>query len=453
MAEKVSKTNHKTASKHDKRTITKTVRQYNAMPVSPETMKKFMAIAADYRTVKNYVYERYGGIRSLDKLYPGYTVQNELTKCGLRKSLGLPAAYFYLAMFEALVDIRNQWDKEKAAVGKLVHRNENFSDADKHYLRFILSVDSAFRAVLNYKTVELKSKIDKHYRELANSVDAHRLDNYLRRKIRQIHITLNTNIADRFSVTSDGYRYDNHGIFISTKENRQRVFVPLTDNNGYSRQLEIKLVPKSNAVVIQVPIEVKVKQHTDYVNHVGLAMGMKVMLTTDNGHTYGEKIFYYHKDYTDWLRTEHIKYQKNVVANPGRKKYEAAKRRRESNLHSYINREINRLLAEEKPCAIYIMKFPQGNKRYGERTVSYSIDKWHRGYIRKQLMLKCRENAIEFVEVSGKGIADECSQCGATGKQVDGVFSCVCGHSVPEKQNVAQNAKIRGIDSNNLHFA
>ena len=173
-------------------------------------------------------------------------------------------------------------------------------------------------------------------------------------------------------------------------------------------------------------------------------MGMKVMFTADNGHTYGERIFDFHKDYTDWLRAEHTKHQKNVAANPGRKKYEAEKRRRENNLHSYINCEINRLLKEEKPCAVYIMKFPQGNKRYGERVTSYSINKWQRGYIRKQLMLKCREHAIEFVEVGGKGIADECSKCGAVGKRENGIFSCVCGHSVAEKQNVAQNAKKRG---------
>ena len=431
-------------SKSTKPTITKTVRQYNAEPVPPEVTEKLMAIAADYRTVKNYVYARYGGIRSLEKLYPGYTVQNEMTKCGLRQSLGLPGAYYYLAMFEALVDIRNLWDKEKDAVGKLVHRNENFSDADKHYLRFVLSVDSVFRAVLNHQAVKLKQKLQIRYVELAKAVDTHRLDNYLRRKIRQIHITLHTDVADRFSVSIDGYRYGSHGIYLSTKEHRQRVFIPLTDNNKYSRQLDIRL--KNGSVVIQVPVDVRIKEHGDYVNRVGLAMGMKVMLTADNGHTYGESIFDYHKDYTDWLRAEHTKYQKNVKANPGRKKYEAEKRRRENNLHSYINREINRLLKEEK-----IMKFPQGNKRYGERAVSYSINKWHRGYIRKQLMLKCREHAIEFAEVNGKGIADECSQCGAIGKRENGFFACACGNRVPEKQNVAQNAKKRGSD--NLPFA
>lgn len=61
-------------------------------------MRKLQEIAEDYRAVKNYVYQRYGGIKSLSKIYPGYTVQNEMTASGLRASLGLPSVYFYLAV-------------------------------------------------------------------------------------------------------------------------------------------------------------------------------------------------------------------------------------------------------------------------------------------------------------------------------------------------------------------
>ncbi len=437
-----------------KGTITKTARQYNAAPIPQEVMNKLLAIAADYRKVKNYVYERYGGVKSLEKLYPGYTVQNEMTKTGLRKVLNLPCAYFYLAVFEALADIRNLWDREKSLVGKMARRNKNFSEDDKHYLLFVLSIDAVFRAVLNYETPKLKPKMEKHYQALAVSADTRRLDNYLRRKVRQVHAKLNTDVADRFSVGNDGYRYGDHGIYLSAKERRQRVFIPLTDNNVYSRQLEIKLIPEEGGVVIQAPIEVRVKKHADYTARVGLAMGMTIMLTADNGNTYGEDISRYHREYAEWLRAELTKYQKNVAANPGRKKYFAEKRRRESNLHSYINREINRLLKNEKPCVLYIMKFPAGNKRFGEKNINYALSKWQRGYIRKQLTLKCREHSIELVEVNGKGIADECSNCGKVGKRADGVFSCICGYNAPEKQNTARNAKKRGQkDFDNRHFA
>ena len=316
------------------RTITKTVRQYSAAPVPPDTMGKLQAVADGYCAVKNYVYQRYGGIRSISKLYPVYTIQNEMTKSGLRQALGLSGASFYPAVFEALVDLRNHWDKEMGVVGKRVRENGAFSDADRHYLRFLLSIDRIFAAVLNRQPFEVSEKIRERYEELSRSVDAPRLENYLRRQIRKIHARPKTGAADSFVATMDGYRYADHGIYLATTERRKRVFIPLTDNNRYTRQIEVRLFPEDRRIELRVPIEMRIREHADYRAEVGLAMGMKVMLTTHEGHTYGEDIEKYQQNLTVWMREEHDKYQKNRLANPGRKKYAAEKRRREGHLHS-----------------------------------------------------------------------------------------------------------------------
>ena len=130
-------------------TLCKTIHQYNKEPVSDGDMKKLLEIAADYGRVKNYVYDRFGGIGSLKKLYPGYTVQNEMTASGLREQLDMPSVYFYLAVFDALKDIKSQWTRTKSRVLKLIGRNENLTPGDKHYLRFLLKVNNAFTAVLD----------------------------------------------------------------------------------------------------------------------------------------------------------------------------------------------------------------------------------------------------------------------------------------------------------------
>ena len=103
--------------------ICKTVRQYNKTPISEEDMQKLVEIAKDYNRVKNYVYQRYSGIRSLPKLYPGYTIQNEMTKSGLRAELGLPSVYFYLAVFDALGDIKGQWARTKGRLTGRINKN------------------------------------------------------------------------------------------------------------------------------------------------------------------------------------------------------------------------------------------------------------------------------------------------------------------------------------------
>ena len=103
--------------------ICKTVHQYNKKPIPKEDMRKLLDIAEDYRKVKNYVYARFGGIGSLGKLYPGYTVQNEMTESGFRENLGLPSVYFYLAIFDALGDIKCQWTKTKTRLRQLINKN------------------------------------------------------------------------------------------------------------------------------------------------------------------------------------------------------------------------------------------------------------------------------------------------------------------------------------------
>ena len=108
--------------------ICKTVHQYSKDLISGEDMQKLLDIAQDYRKVKNYVYVRFGGIGNLSKIYPGYTVQNEMTGSGYREKLGMPAVYFYLAVFDALSDIKSQWSRTKTKIVKLVNKNESFTE-------------------------------------------------------------------------------------------------------------------------------------------------------------------------------------------------------------------------------------------------------------------------------------------------------------------------------------
>lgn len=425
--------------------ICKTVRQLNKEPVPDQDMKRLIEIAEDYRCVKNYVYQRYGGIRSLSKIYPGYTVQNEMTDSGLRIRLCMPAVYFYLAVFDALGDIKSQWTRTKSEVSKRLGSNEGFTDEDRHYLRFLLKVGNAFRQVLNGEQVNLPGKIQAQYMSLAARVDTHRLDRYLCRQVRKCHTTLHTDSVLGFSISERAYRYGDHGIYISVKEKRKRIYIPLTDNNQYKRQLHIKLYPLESGIEIHVPVDVGIRSHEDYTGQVGAAFGMHTMLTTDQGRCYGEDLGRYQLEYADWLRMQSASYQRNRANNPGRKKYYAKKRRYEEQLHSYINHELNRFFQTEKPGVVYIPKLPKPLGGGVNRKINYAVSVWQRGYIRRRLAQKCKEESVELSEVFGKGISSMCSVCGAEGIKKDGEFSCpACGYREAEKINTACNVKKRG---------
>ncbi len=428
-----------------KDTVCKIVRQYNKIPISNEDMKKLQEIASDYAKVKNYVYQRYGGIYSLTKIYPGYTVQNEMTKSGFREDLKMPSVYFYLAVFDALRDIKIQWSQTKKIILKQVNANQGMSDKEKHFLRYILKVNNAFESVLVRTPLKLPKDIKQQYDFLSSQVDVKKLENYLRRQVRKYPLKLHTNTEDIFSVAEKAYRYGNHGIYISVKEKRKRIFIPLTDTNCYTRQISVQLYPKRNDIELRIPIEMKIKRHNDYTRRVGISIGMYIMLTTDEGHVYGENLGNYQADLSDWLREQTMIYNQNHDANPGRKKYQNRKHKKEEQLHSYINRELNRFLRTEKPEIIYFPQFPEKRGGGPVKRINYHVNSWQRGYIRNRLEQKCREQSIKLVKISAKDISIQCSRCGQIGQNKEQIFFCPsCGYKIEKKINTAQNIKRRG---------
>lgn len=425
--------------------ICKTIHQYNQYPVPDTDMQKLQEIAEDCRTVRNYVYARYGGIGSLSKLYPGYTVQNEMTESGLRTRLGLPSVYFYLAIFDALGDIKAQWSRTKAKVLELVNKNEGFSPEEKHYLRFLLKVNNAFEAAVNQKPMVLRKDIQKTYDALAGKTDTEKLCRYLCRQVRKYHAKQHTDTADGFSLSEKAYRYEDHGIHIAIKEKRKRIFIPLTDNNQYRRQIYLKLLPEKKSIQIKVPVDVRMQSHEDYTGQVGIAMGLHTMITTDQGHCYGEELGKLQMEYAQWMRAQTGIYNRNRENNPGRKKYNAKKRRMLEQLHSYINHELNRFLEQEKPGTVYMVRLPAPRQGGVNPKINHTISMWQRGYIRKRLRQKCMEQSVELAEVLGKDISNECSSCGAIGTKTEGTFRCgACGYEAEEKTNTARNVKLRG---------
>ena len=431
-------------------TIYRTICQYSRLPIEAEDVKRLLDIAEDCRKVRNCVYERYGGVGGLAKIYPGYTAQNEMTKSGLREKLGLPSVYFYSAVFDALGDIKSQWTRTRKKIETNIRANENLTPEDRHYLRFVLKQSKCFEAVLNDREPSLTEGWEARYRDVCETVDKRRLDQYLRRQVRRHLVRPHTDRADGFSVSPKGYRYGDHGIYLSMKESRKRLFVLLTDNNSYAKQIYLRLYPEEKRLTIHVPVEVKQKHPPGYSGELGLAMGMRCMFVTDKGAVYGDEYLEYQSALTDYVRERLPRHRKNAEKNPGTKKYRAGKARREAALHAYVNAEINRLLETEKPTVLYLPRLPGTSKAGVNKKINAAVSMWQKGYIKNRLLQKCREYSIEVVEVFGKGISTECCSCGAEGRKEGDRFLCMaCGLDLPERQNAAGNALKRG---QNVHY-
>lgn len=431
--------------KHSKNTIYKTVYQYNQNPIPAVDMERMQEIAGDCRDVKNYVYERYSGIRSLSKIYPGYTVQNEMTGSGLREKLGLPSVYFYLAIFDALGDIKSQWARTKSRIGKNIRGNPNLTPQERHYLRFVMKQSQCFEAILAGGVPELSKSWQESYEAVCQGTDTHKLDQYLRRQVRRHLDRPCTDAADGFFASPKAYRYADHGIYLSMKERRRRLFIPLTDNNQYTSQIYIRLYPDESRVTINIPIEVRQRHPAGYEGEIGLAMGLRCMFVTDRDGAYGERYLEYQSALTDYVRERLPRHKKNAKNNPGMRKYAAGRARLESAMHDYVNAEINRMLETEKPGTIYLPKLPGRSKAGFSRRMNATVSMWQKAFVKSRLQQKCRERSIELVEVFGKGISAQCSRCGADGVKEGNVFCCpFCGLELPERQNTAKNVLKRG---------
>lgn len=437
------------------RKLCRTIHQYSKSPIADEDMRKLLEIAEDYRTVKNYVYARYSGIASLSKLYPGYTIQNEMTGSGLRTELSMPSVYFYRAVFDALGDIKSHWTATRTKLLQLIGRNDRLSAEEKHYLRFLLKSWNAFDAALNQNPIRLPQEMQLKYDELAAVVDVERMHKYLCRQVRKYRVKRAfVEKADGFFTTQKAYRYGEdsdgrHGIYIATKENRKRIFVPLTDKNSYQKQLYIRLKPEESAIEISVPLEVRIRTHLDFNREIGLSPGIWQMFTTHEGKIYGAAFGELHRELAEYMNAAATTYRREKENNAGRKKYIARKAKLDARIETYVNQEINRMLREEKPRTIYIPKLPRNSVPGYQKKINYSVNVWKRGMIRERLRQKCAEHSIEIVEVFGKGISTECSNCGATGRYRDNSFCCQsCGYQADKKTNAARNALKRGLTRN-----
>ncbi len=448
--------------------ICKAIHQHSSGKIDGEDMNRLLDLAQSCMVVCNYVYQRYGGIKSLDKLYPGYTVQNEMTASGLREKLNLPTVYFYPAVFNALREIKTQWAHVKRNIYAAINENERFTKEERHYLRFVVKVSGCFENIVNGKPAQVPEEMRQKYESIVADLQADQqerirsLNRYLCRQVRKKLSKMHTEKFLYFSVWERGYRYGEsknkegqncHGIFLTTKERRKRLFIPLTDTNQYGGMLDIKLKPEKNSVEIIASVFADIREHKDYINEIGISLGLWDMITTSTGHVWGVEFGRMQKELYDYGVCERQTYGRKSGAPP-RKKYTVRREKMEETLKNYINREINRMFAGEKPAKIYMAKLPQNAG--GNGAGGYILRVWKKGYVTERLKWKCRQNGIEIVEVLGKGLSTECSVCGASceiqSKDRYEDFKCKnCGYEEDRKVNAAKNALNRGKSGRQLN--
>ncbi len=443
--------------------VTKTLWQYSET-LPEDTMEFLKGIASDYGKVKNCVYERYSGVKNLNRLTPVYDILTQMRHCGLREQLNLPVVYYELAIADAVADIKGSWGAVRNKIGSLITTNENLSDSDRIYLRTVLKMNSVYARILNHQEYEMPKNAE------GLDIDVKRLNSYLCRLTRKYLIRPNAKSADSFRISPNGYSYKDGAMRIVCRIPRKRIPIPLKDDRTFDRQIKVHI--KENYVALAVPVEAKVKKHADYTNTVYIHIGYRDMFTLSNEHVYGKGLGDIVTPETERLAEKNSKRQRLRVLtgtagedkdlkkadnieknNLGTMKYDRQKEKVRRRTETFINAEINRMLRAEKPGRVVITRpiviknRPPSRSKAANRRLSRSFY----GYIRERLAYKCLIHSIELTEINSRGTGSKCSSCGTEGKRQGITFACEnCGMKTTVPVNSAKNIQKKYEDGKNM---
>ena len=434
-------------------TFTKCVRQYSRK-LPPDTMEFLRWLAGAYAKVKQTTYERYGGIGSLGKLTPGYTVLNEMRFSGMRQELGMPAVYYELAILDALAAIKSRWGILRDTLKRLAAFHEGFTGEDRTYIYTVLKWGSVYAAILQGKDYEEPNLVK------GLPVSKQRLNNWLRRQTRKHLGKIQVTRENGFTVSpKGGYSYKNGVMRIAGRQPRKRVEIPLRDGRRFSRQLHVEV--KEDHVVLTAPVTKEPFLPEGWTNEIYVHIGNVDALTLSNGHVYGgglnrltdaetERL-----DAKNRIRSQYREAERKALGerdadkaaaissnNLGTLKYRRQKERSRARTEGFINAALNRMLSEEKPCRIVIthpVKVGRGGRL--AKSAKRKLARSFRGFIRERLEEKCEERSIDLVRIPSKDTGLVCSVCGETGSTTVGNrFHCGhCGYEAAASLNGARN--------------
>ena len=436
--------------------IIKNVRQYS-YELDNTTIEELLEIGRRYKNVKNYVYSRFSGIKSLLAIEKPRKIRDEWVESKFYEQWKLPARYWKLALSEAIGNINSQWTNVKIKIRKQAYRNDHLSDEDRYYINYILSTNKLYYNVLNNIEFDIPKKFeDKNFKYLNNLIKR-----YTRRYKGKVPYT---NKINSFSIDSGLYRYKDDCIYISTLSKGKRTPIRLKDSNKYNSTLKITIMD-DNKIRIDIPLKIRTKENTNE-NIIGIDKGYRYLLATSNGNLYGERLNYYLSKETERLsdknknrnrfyalREKHIKEgnakkAENILKNNlGKKKYRKNKNKHDSTVKSYINKNINEFIKSEKPKEIVMenLDFVSWNDKY-PKDINRKLSRWIKGYIRSRLEYKCELNSIEFAYINPAYTSQICSKCGKFGIRDGDSFVCESCGEIHADINASKNILARKYD-------
>lgn len=270
-------------------------------------------------------------------------------------------------------------------------------------------------------------------------------------------------------IDADMYNYklkDNKlYLYIQGLKRNERIEVELKDKNIHKGNLRV--IIKDDAIEVHKAKNINVKANKIGEEKViGIDKGYRCLIATSDNKFYGEHL----NDYLsveserlnkinaernrNWSLMKKYEEEGNIRKaeniknfNLGRVKYNRNKLKFDSRVKSYINKELDRFIREDKPSEIIVedLTFASNYKNY-PANIKRKLSRWIKGYIEKRIEYKCELNSIARTTINPAYTSRVCHKCGEFGDRNNEIFKCLNCGTFDADYNASNNIKLRKYD-------
>ena len=422
-------------------------------------------IGINFKNNRNYFYSRYNGINNLINSHKLFDTKKQIvSNAKLVKTFNLPARYWKIALLNCLSDVKTEWSNTKRRIKSNIFKNSNITEEERVFMFSILKNNETLEKCLKYK------KLDEYYytkfKELIPKFKT--LLNKIRRYVRNCKgKTPYTNKIKLLYLDNGLYSYKDNFINISTLEKNKRISIKVNDNRIFKTNLIIKWDENRLRIISTKKYESIPNEFIK--NEIGIDKGIKNLISTSSGNIYGKNIFNkifkkLEKQFDkDKNRQRIFQYMKNLktdkkIENIRNNNLTSIKRNKHMKKiktfgKNIINREIKKLIKEEKPTLIVkeLLNFKNPNNKFSKK-IRNRLNKWYSGYINKKIELECNKLEIDFIDVNPAYTSQICSNCGNFEKRNGKIFICKnCGKKHADINAAINILKRKDIKEINLY--
>lgn len=444
--------------------LIKPIEQYSKRLTSEE-INVLDKIGINFRNNRNYFYSRYSGINNLINSHNFFdTTKHIISNEKIIKTFNLPARYWKIALMNCLSNIKTEWSNTRRRIKANIFKNKNISEEERVFMFSILKNNKTLEKCLKYK------KIDEYYYTKFKKLipKFKNLLNKIRRYVRKCKgKTPHTNKIKLLYLDTGLYDYKENHINISTLKKRKRMSIKVNDSRIFKTNLIIKW--DENRLRI-ISIKKYDSISNDFVeNEIGIDKGITNLISTSSGNIYGrnifdkiferlekqfnkdknrQRIFQYMKSLENDKKIENIR--NNNLTSVKRNKFMKRTKVFGKNL---INREIKKMIREEKPTSIVkeLLNFKNTNNKFNKK-IRNRLNKWYSGYINEKIELECNKQEINFFDVNPAYTSQICNSCNKLGKRNGETFICKnCGTKHADINAAINILKRKDIKEINLY--